>query len=274
MRPDAIADEARERAPSHLVTLLEDSAEHNVLLLAAGLAFFGILSIGPAIAVGFGLLRLISSPEAANSVVELLQDTFPEQLGLAQLLEQMEDRAARYAGVGLVLLLWPATTLASGWTRALNDIDELETDSALRGLKGRLRGLLPGAVLVGGLLLLFGAVTFGTALVGADGAVLAIALGAVAIVLQALFNLLVYRWLPSERRPLRELWPGALWATAGVTLATVGLALLLAIGEGMTQQYPSSLVTSIVLGLWLYGANTALLLGAEHNRIRLLRSES
>jgi membrane protein len=272
MQADAIADEARERAPSHLVQLADDVVEHNVLLLAAGLAFFGILSIGPAIAVGFGLLRLLASPEAASSVVDLLKGTFSEQLGLAELLEQMEDRGARYAGLGLLVLLWPATTLASGWTRALNDIDECDTDNALRGLKGRLRGLAPGAVLVAGLLLMLGAVTFGTALVGSDGVVLAVALVLCAVVLQVLFNLMVYRWLPSERLPVRVLWPGALWATAGVALATLGLAGALTIGEGLAQRYPTSLVTSVVIGLWLYGANLALLLGAEHNRIRRLRS--
>lgn len=267
MHPTEVADRARDRAPSTLVRLSEDAQRHNVLMLAAGLAFYGILSIGPALGVGFGVLRLLAAPEAADAVIDLLEGTIAEQLGLVDLLEQMEDRAGRYAGIGLLVLLWPATTLASGWTRALNDVLGAEDGNA-SGLKGRVRGLLPGAMLVAGMLILVGTVTFGAALLGGDGALMAVVLALGTIVFQALFNLLIYRWLPSMRWHWRELWPGALWATAGVVASTIGLVLLLVIGGGLGEQYPPALTTSIILGLWLYGANASLLLGAVYNHLR------
>jgi membrane protein len=267
---EALADRAREKVPSTLVALFERTAEHNLLMLGAGLAFFGLISIGPAIGIGFGLLQLLTSPELGDRLIELLRDTFPEQLGLGELLEQMKDRGARYAGIGLAVLLWPATTLASGWTRALDDIAEVDSSGAMRGLAGRLRGLIPGIILAMGMLVLVAAVTFGTAVAG-DGVALVAALAVGALVLQVGLNMAVYRWLPSEQPSWSTLWPGALWSSAGVALSTAGLAIALAFGEQLAESYPPTLITSIVLGMWLYGANASLLLGAEYNEVRRSR---
>lgn len=265
---EAQAERAVGRVPPVLRALARNASRHHTLTLAAGLAFFGILSIGPAVGVGFGLLRLLVSADRANALVDLLQNSFPQQLGLGDLLDQMQDRAARYAGIGLVALLWPATTLASGWARALDAIAETDSTGGLRGLRGRVRGLLPGGILVAALLMLLGAVTFGTALAGGGGIVLLAAVAGGAVVLQFLFNLTIYRWLPEESRPLRALWRGAALATAGVVVATAGFALALSVGEGLSESYPPALTTAVVLGLWLYGANAALLLGAEYNALR------
>ncbi len=265
---DGIADAAQDRLPTTLRRVVERAIRHHTVTLAAGLAFFGLLSIGPAIGLGFALVRLLVSPEAADSLVELLRDTGSELLGLVDLLEQMEDRAPRYAGIALVVLLWPASTLASGWTRGLDAVMEIDSTGGVRGLRGRIAGLVPGAVLVAGLFVLLGTVTIGLGLVGADGVVLMALLPVGAVVFVFLLNLLIYRWLPSERRPWSSLRAGAVWATAGVMLSTVGLALALTLGQKLTDSYPPALTTAIVLGLWIYGANTSLLLGAEYNEAR------
>jgi membrane protein len=261
------ADGAGRFVPAPLRGVVERASDHHTVTLAAGLAFFGILSIGPAIGVGFGLVRLVASSTVADSMIELLRDGFPETLGLGELLEQMEDRAGRYVGVGLLVLLWPATTLASGWTRALDAVNEFDSSGGVRGLWGRLRGAAPGSVLLVGLFLLVGAVTFGSAAL-ADRVGFVIIVSAVAVALQFLFCLAIYRWLPSRSRPVAQLWRGALWATAGVVVATVGFALALTVGEGIAEQYPPTLTTAIILGLWLYAANLALLLGDEYNAHR------
>jgi uncharacterized BrkB/YihY/UPF0761 family membrane protein len=199
----------RNRIPSVLVEIVENASRHQTLTLTlAGLAFFGIISIGPAVGVGFGLMRLVASPEAADSLVELLQDTFTEQFGLADLLEQMEDRAGRYAGIGLAVLLWPATTLASGWTRALDAIAEVDSAGGLRGLRGRLRAVAPAGILIAAMFLLFAVVTFGAAAFQ-EGPALFAGLIAGGIVVQYLLNLVIYRSLPSESWPWSILWKGA-----------------------------------------------------------------
>jgi membrane protein len=266
-RATDVAEGAGRFVPAAVRGVVERAGAHHTVTLAGGLAFFGILSIGPAIGVGFGLVRLVSSSAVTDAMIEMLQDGFPETLGLGELLEQMEDRAARYVGLGLLVLLWPATTLASGWTRALDAVNEFDSTGGVRGLWGRLRGAAPGSVLLVGLFLLVGAVTFGSAALG-DRLGFVIAVTSAAVVLQFCFCLAIYRWLPSTARPLAALWPGALWATAGVVAATIGFALALTLGEGIAEQYPPTLTTAIILGLWLYAANLALLLGDEYNAYR------
>jgi membrane protein len=264
----SVSDRVSAWLPDNLRPVIANASSHHTVTLAAGLAFFGILSIGPAAAVGFGLLRFVVSADAADSLVDLLQGAFPEQIGLGDLLEQMEDNAGQYAGIGLAVLLWPATTLASGWARALDAITEADSAGGGRGLRGRLGGLVIGIVLVTGLFMLLAAATFGTALAGGEGALLVVAVVAGAVALQFVFNVVIYRWLPARRRPVRDLWPGAVLATVAIVVVTIGLAVALLFGEGLAEQYPPSLTTPVVLGLWLYASNTALLLGAEYNHVR------
>jgi membrane protein len=256
-------ERAEEHVPSSWQEIVTSGRDHNLPILAAGLAFFGLISIGPAIAVGFAALQFIASPEAADAVIELLEDTPIDQFGLVDIMRDMEDEAGQFAGFSLLFLLWPATTLASGWTRALNDIFELDVEGP-SGLKGRLRGIAPGSVLLVAVFLVFLAATFGTALLG-EGVLLALAIVPGAIAVQMGFNLVIYRYLPSHRLGWGELWRGAGLATAGVVVGTLGFVALLTFSQDFADEYPEQLVTAIVLGFWLYVTNAALLAGAEYN---------
>ncbi|QBI19597.1 hypothetical protein ER308_08555 [Egibacter rhizosphaerae] len=260
------AARAREQTPSLWVETLRGAGARNVLLLGAGLAFFGLISVGPSIAIGFGLLQFLASSEAVDAVIELLEDTPIDRFGLVDVLHEVEDQAGQIAGFSAVFLLWPATTLASGWARALNDAFGFEGPGPT-GLKGRLRGLIPGAVLLVAAFLLLIAVSFGTALVG-EGVLIALVIVPGAIVVQLAVNLVIYRWLPSEQLPWRALWRGAVLATGGVVLGTLAFTAALVFVQGFGDQYPEQLATAIVLGLWLYLLNLALLTGAEYNAAR------
>lgn len=253
--------------PARLRAVVEEAARHQTPVLAAGLAFFGLLSLSPAVGVGLGVVRLMAPDQLVTSMVEALQNSFPETLGLSGLLEQMQDRAARYAGVGLLVLLWPATTLASGWRRALDAVDERETPPAVRGLVGRAKGVAVGLALLTGMLALVAAMVTSTALLGQRGVLIA-AVAVAAVGLQFVFSLLVYRFLPAESPPWRALWPGAAWSTLGVVGVTAALAVALTVAGQLSNHYPPALSTAVVLGLWLYGANLSLLLGAELNNVR------
>jgi membrane protein len=269
------AEGAKERAeqvvPGTWLEAARSASARNLAVLSAGLAFFGLISIGPAIGVVFGMLQLVVGAEAVEAIVELLEDTPVDQFGLVDIMRDMEDRAGQFAGFGALFLLWPATTLASGWARALNGIFGLESQGPA-GLKGRLRGIVPGAVVIASVFLLFVALSLGTALIG-EQALLAVIVLPGAIAVQGALILVIYRYLPSERFPWRDLWRGAALATAGSVLATAGLALVLTVSGDVTEDYPEQLTTAIVLGFWLYALNTALLLGAEYNGVRRRRAQ-
>lgn len=259
---------AGRRAPQPLQELVERAGRHHTMTLAAGLAFLGLISLGPALAVGMAVLRGLTSPQTTKAVLDALKATFPETLGLAQLIGQMEGQVGRYAGLSLVLLLWPATSLASGWSRALDAIGEQDATPALRGLAGRAKGLGLGLTLLAGFVLVVATMVAGKAFAGRGTGAL---VGLLALTPAFLFAtcLALYRWFPSQRRrPWSLIWPGAAWATAGVSVATVVFALGLTLAEQLAGHYPPSLSTAIVVGLWLYGANACLLLGDEWNTLR------
>lgn len=159
------AGTARDRVagvlPPTLQRAIEGATQHHTLTLAAGLAFFGLLSFAPAVALSLGVLRLVVGDQAVQQLVGALQNSYSETLGFSQLLEQMQGQAVRYAGAGLVLLLWPATTLASGWTRALDAVEDNESPPGVRGVMGRLKGLALGLLLMVGVLGLLGATILG-----------------------------------------------------------------------------------------------------------------
>lgn len=261
--------ELRGQAPGQLRAIIEAAARHHTPMLAAGLAFFGLVSLAPAIGFGLGALRLLAPDQVVSRLVDAVSAAFGETLAIGQLLQQMEDQAARYAGLGLVALLWPATTLASGWRRALDAVYEHDSPPVIRSLAGRAKGLSVGLVLLGGALGLLAAMVAGTTLAG-QRLVLLLVVAAGGLALQFLFCLLLYRLLPAPDRAWSALWPGAVWATAGVAVVTVGFALLLSVAESAAQQYPPTLSTAVVLGLWLYGANLSMLLGAELNAQRMV----
>lgn len=266
---DGAMNEALERAPGPWRRLVDHATRTHALTLAAGLAFFGLISLAPAIGFAFGVLRLVLSDATVSGMTEALESSFPQTLGLADLIGHMENQAGGYAGLSLLVLLWPATTLASGWTRALDAVNE-EDDSTGggRGLRGRAKGLVLGGVLMLAFLALLAGVTASTAMAG-EGRTALLGVTAVAAVgVQFGMCLAIYRWLPTHRHSLRSLWRGAAWATAGVVAATLAFAFALGFADQFAQRYPPALATAVVIGLWLYAANISLLLGEEYNALR------
>lgn len=261
------ADVVVEHLPGPVREVIARAAEHHVTTLAGGLAFFGIISIAPALGIGLAAVRLVASDQTVTQVVDQLSG-LQATLGLGDLLRQMQGSVGRYAGFSVLALLWPATTLASGWTRALDAVHENDGDGGVRGLLGRLKGLGLGLVLLAGFLVLFAAMALATGLSGDRAPAMALAvLGA--LVLAFATALLLYRFFPSgDRHAFRGSWPGALLATAGLALSTAALGAMLTWAESIAQKYPPSLTTAVVLGLWLYAGNVCLLLGAEYNEVR------
>lgn len=264
------AQDALERVPSGVRAVIDAAARHHTFMLAAGLAFLGLVSVAPALGVGLGLLRLVASEQTVNALVAALQGSMGGALGLADLLGQMQDQAGRYAGLGMLVLLWPATTMASGWRRALEAVHDQESTPALRGLAGRGKGLLVGLFLLSGILVLLAALVAAMT-VDAGRTVVLGGIVVAGLTLQYLFALLVYRYLPATSPSWSGLWPGAAASTVGVGLVTVGLGVGLGLVDSLSQQYPPTLSTAMVIGLWLYGANLSLLLGAELNAARRTR---
>lgn len=146
-----LAGRARGRLPKPVQDIVHAARDTNLLLFAGGLAFYGLVSIAPAVVVGFWIATLF----VGSDRLEELGDNVSELAGGASAIESMFTQLASVGtGVGLAALflgLWPATAYGSGLLRAFDHICGTPERSA-QGVRGRAKALLLIALLPGLLL--------------------------------------------------------------------------------------------------------------------------
>jgi membrane protein len=247
--------------------------DDNVALLAAGVAFYAMLAIFPAIIAVVTIYGMVADPEDVRTQIGEFAQSLPS--GADQLLtEQLTSvtstgRQALSIGlaVSLLAVLWSASGGVQGLVKALNLVyDERETRGFLK-LRGLSLLLTIGAIVVAvvalALIAVFPAVIENLEL-GRVGE-LAASIGRwVLLALLMLFALgVVYRYAPDRANPR---WR---WVSGGAVVALV-VWLLGSIGFswyvdnfGKYNQTYGALAAVIILLLWLFLSAFAVLLGAE-----------
>jgi uncharacterized BrkB/YihY/UPF0761 family membrane protein len=84
----------------------------------------------------------------------------------------------------------------------------------------------------------------------------------------------IYRVLPRTLLDWRSTIHGALIAAASISVLSVAYVAFLRLGANFERRYASDALAAVVLlGLWLFAANTALLVGyrAAHRRGPVIR---
>jgi membrane protein len=253
----------------------KESSADNVGVMAGGIAYFGFISIFPALIAGLSLYGLVADPATIAQQGESVLSALPQE---AQPLirDQLTAIAAGNSGalsfsliISIVLALWTASGGVGNLMAAINvAYDEEET----RGFVKR-RGTA--------LLLTLGAIIFvllTLALVAVIPAVLsALNLGTlinvivqvirwgllIALVIVALA--IVYRVAPDRDAPQFK-WTstGAFVATALWILGSIGFSLYVNNFGSYNKTY-GALAGVVVLLLWLYLTSYIVLLGAEIN---------
>src|ERR671916_1103826 len=254
---------------------MRDSQEHNISLLAAGVAFYAFLALFPALISLVTLVGLMADP------VQITEQVRSFTVGLPQDSQQLiSDQLAAITGssggaltmgllVSLLLALWSASSGTSSLMTAVNlAYDEKEKRGFLK-----LRGVA--------LLLTLGAVVFlvlTLALIAVVPVVLqAVPLGPVGTVLAQvlrwtlLFVLVVvglavlYRVTPDRNSPkLRWVALGSMVAAVLWLLGSAGFSLYVNTFGNYNKTY-GALAGVIVLLLWLLLTCYVVLLGAEIN---------
>jgi membrane protein len=249
--------------------------EDNVGLLAAGVAFYAMLAIFPAIIAVVTVYGMVADPDQVKTQVGELAKSLPA--GADELLnEQLTNvvNAGRQAlSIGLALsllaLLWSVSSGVQGLIKSLNVIyDEKETRGfvKLRGLSLLLTlGAIVVAVVALALITVFPGVIDGLGLGRAGQVAASVARWVVLAVLVLLALGVVYRLGPDRANPR---WR---WVSAGAVVALV-LWLLGSVGFsyyvdnfGKYNQTYGALAAVIILLLWLFLSAFAVLLGAEFN---------
>jgi membrane protein len=247
--------------------------EDNVTLLAAGVAFYAMLAIFPAIIAVVTVYGMVADPAQVQSQVGEFAKSLPsgaDQLLTGQLKSVTEaGRQSLSIGlaVSLLAVLWTASGGVQGLVKGLNLVyDEKETRGFLK-LRGLSLLLTLGAILMAvvaiALVAVFPAVVDDLKLGQAGQLAASIARWVVLALLVLSAVAVLYRYAPDRANPR---WR---WVSWGAVVALV-LWLLGSIGFswyvdnfGKYNQTYGTLAAVIILLLWLFLSAFAVLLGAE-----------
>jgi membrane protein len=245
----------------------------QVPLLGAGVAFYALLSLFPAIIAGVSIYGLVANPQTVRDQIgKLTQMLSPETAKiLSQQISQITSSAGGALGVatvvGILTALWSASSGMKALVTGVNlAYDETETRKFVK-LRGLSILLTLGAML---LLTVAGATIAGfppiaDSLPVALQWVVSILRFVVLAVLLILGLAVLYRYAPNRDEPK---WTWVSWGSVVATvlwiLASIGFSIYVNAFGNYNKTY-GALAGIIILMFWLYLTAVIVLVGAELN---------
>jgi len=255
--------------------VMRSQTEDNLSIVSAGVAFYVLLALFPALAAAVSIYALAADPHDIQDHLQALEGIIPAQA--REILSGQVERMAEGAGGGLglavaisiAIALWSSSQGVKALMMSLNIVyNEEETRGYLHYYGLAL--LLTLALIIGGIIALTLVAVF-PALVGQLG---------LGDTLQTILSLLrwpllglgvivalaaIYRLAPSRHQP-RWQWVswGSVLATVLWLLASILFSIYIANFDDYNETY-GSLGAAIILMTWLYISAYVILLGGELN---------
>ncbi|WP_019891825.1 YihY/virulence factor BrkB family protein [Streptomyces purpureus] len=280
-------EQVRERAPDQLSELpkrswmavlrgtLKEFKDDELADRAAGLTYYGVLALFPALLVLVSLLG-VAGESATRQVLDNLQKLTPGPArdvvtGAVQQLQNNAGIGSLLAVAGLAVAIWSASGYVAAFIRASNavyDMPEGRPVWKLLTLRLGLTVTLMILAVVSALIVVFTgglARQTGSALGLGDTAmtVWSIAKWPVLVLLVTLMIAILYWAAPNARgRGFRWVTPGSFLALVIWMIASAGFALYVANFASYNKTY-GTLAAVIIFLVWLWITNLAILLGLE-----------
>jgi membrane protein len=246
----------------------------NVSLAAAGVAFFGVFALFPAMAAVIALFGLLADPGVVEAQFALLADVIPEAPyslidgQLDALLATTSDTLGWATGLSILIALWSTRAGVSALISGLNAVYGRGTRSGLRHV---------AAALALTVTLVFVAIAALLAVVILPVVLSLLPVGTItAWVIEALRWLflvgvlvlalgIIYRFGPAQTREAGD-WvsPGALLVVPLWLVASAGFSAYLT-NFGSYNEVYGSLGAAVALLMWLYISAALVLAGAALN---------
>lgn len=253
----------------------EESRKDNLTLVSAGIAFYALLSLFPALAAMISIYGLVSDPADVTAQINDLSSTMP-----AEARQILEDQLTAVAStgrtslgfgvaVGIVVALWGASSAMNQLLVGLSLVYDEEESRGPVALRGMAIGLTLGAIVflaaVVGLIAVLPAWLSGSPL--GDAAETAVSVGRwpVLLVLMLAALAFLYQVGPDRDRPKLR------WVSWGAVIATVlwlgasGAFSFYVSRFGSYNETYGTMGAVIVLMLWLLITALCVLIGAEIN---------
>ena len=277
-RPRSLRELTREQWKAVLKGAYARFGEVQLTDRAASLAYYGFLSLFPALIVAVATLALFGSyPETYDSIIETLHEAAPgtavDTIDSA-LRDVLQGRGAgSLLGIGLVIAFVTASGAVGAGIRALEAINETSEEASF--VRSNLTRLWLTVALMALFLIAFASLLvagpiFGSiaesAGLGDSGrrlvAILRYPVGMAALLAATL--LLYSRGPAATRRRLTDHLPGAVLAAVLWVLASAGFSLYVSQFGSYDATY-GTLGAVIVLLVWIYVVSIAMLVGALAN---------
>ena len=251
-----------ERLPGPL-GIIGRMHDEDLVFLAAGLAFYALVSVAPLVVLAFWVTGLVVGDDTVHRTGRQVADLLPTKLGVEKAFVRVAEAGNGLGVWALLGTLWPATAYGSGLIRAF---DRLSGESrSLPGLRGRalsfaLIGVLPVVALAGLAMAAVGPRLLGEGLVAAAvGWAVGLAAG---LALVTGMTTLIYRVFTPHAVTWPQIVRGALLVGGCTTGLSLAYVLFLRLGANFEQRYASSgLAAVVLLAVWLFLANSVLLGG-------------
>lgn len=251
----------------------EEVGRDNVSIVAAGVAFYVMLSLFPALVAAVAIYGIVADPAQVQSVIGQLEGVLPPaaldlvESQLQGIVTSAPTTLGWGAALSILLALWSAAKGAKSLIAGVNLVYDEEEHRGFVRLQG-LALLFTLGLIVAGLLAvaLITVVPNVTDMLGAAGAVAAMVAQWVLLLVLILAGLAaIYRFAPDRDDPRwRWVTPGSV--TAGVLwLVASALFSWYAANFGSFNETYGALAGVVVLLLWLQITFFLVLLGGELN---------
>lgn len=257
---------------------LEDFVRSNCHSIAAGIAFWTILSLFPLALASISVFSFIySAPEEHEPLIEAIVRLVPvSRQYLADLIYDVAEARGTLGVLSIAGLLWTSTAVFSAVRRGINHAWAIDQPRPFLMRRVIDLAMLIGISLLACIMVLFttttlGITTLATALdwVGGDavGHVL-FEIGAVLLTIGAF--LLLYRYVPSTAVTWRSAWIGAIFGGTLFHGVRLGFAWF-AVNVSEFNLVYGSLGALIAILIWAYLSSLTIMWGAQiastYNRI-------
>lgn len=255
-----------------IMSFFDKMAEDHVSAYAAQSAFFLVLSLIPIILL---LLTLVQyTPVTKADVMTAAYEFFPTSVRttIISIINEVYNQSNAVIPVTALAAIWSA---GRGTLAITNGLNLIYKQSETRNyIFLRIRAAFYTVLFVVAIVLSLVILGFGNSisiLVNQYVPVLRyvtdfiIEIRTIAIIcVLSVFSIAVYRFLPNNRRKLKNQVPGAIFTALGWTLASFVISIYMDIFKGFSNMY-GSLTTIVLIMLWLYACMYIVLIGGEIN---------
>ncbi len=267
-----------------LKTIYLEADRKKLMLVAAGVAFYGLLGLFPGIGAMMALAGLFADPEQVASTLGTLDGVLPADAAniitgqAQQVAGSSGDGLGLLAGAGLLLTLYSASKGMQALMDGLNLVHgQEETRSFVKTTALKLAltfGLLVGVLLCIGVAVVIPVVLRWLPLTGDAELAVTIARWPVLLCIAAAGIALVYRVAPAgETAPWRWILPGAALACLLWLVGTGAFALYVRMFASYQETF-GALGGVVILLMWLWVSSLIVLLGALVSKVLRERQEA